>query len=118
MSIESSANKCNAVVARTGRICGAKTIEGRWKCAQHGGKSTGPKTHEGRQRCAQARRVHGRETANMRIARSMASARLAVLESVGFALGMMSGNRTVGRRPNRVAEAYPELQALFQKLGS
>ena len=52
----------------------------------------------------------------MHLERSLASARLAVLESVGFALGMMTGTRTPGRRPDRMAEAYPELQALFQKL--
>lgn len=48
--------------------------------------------------------------------RSLASARLTVLESVGFAIGMMTGTRTPGRRPYRMAEAFPELQALFQKL--
>ena len=26
----------------------------------------------------------------------------------------MSGSRTRGRRPNRMAEAYPELQALLE----
>lgn len=52
----------------------------------------------------------------MRMERSLASARLAVLESVGFALGLLQGTRTPGRRPHRIAEAYPELQALFQKL--
>lgn len=107
---------CNAVIARTGRECGAAAIEGRHKCAQHGGKSTGPKTPEGRQRCAQARTVHGRETTVMRMERSLASARLAVLESIGFGLGLMKGTRTPGRRPDRMAEAYPELQALYQKL--
>ena len=52
----------------------------------------------------------------MRLERSIASARLAVLESVGVGLGLMTGARTPGRRPNRTAEVYPELQALFQKL--
>lgn len=116
MSNEASNLMCNAVISRTGKACGAPVIEGRTKCAQHGGKSTGPKTAAGRQRCAQARTVHGRETAMLRMERSFGSARLAVLESVGFALGMMTGRRTPGRRPSRVAEAYPELQALFKKL--
>ncbi len=48
--------------------------------------------------------------------RSLGSARLAVLESIGFALGLMTGKRTPGRRPNRTADAYPELQALFNRL--
>jgi len=52
----------------------------------------------------------------MRSERSLASARLAVLESVGFGIGFMSGPRTRGRRPDRMGEAYPELQALYQKL--
>jgi len=52
----------------------------------------------------------------MRVERSLASARLAVLEAVGHGIGMMSGPRTRGRKPHRVGEVEPELQALFQKL--
>ena len=74
------------------------------------------KQPEDRQRCAQARTTDGQETTSMHLERSLASAWLALLESVGFALGMMTGTRTPGRRPDRMAEAYPELQALFQKL--
>lgn len=108
--------QCTAQSKRTGVQCCAPAIAGKTKCRFHGGKSTGPKTPEGRQRCAEARTVHGRETTNMRLERSLASARLAVLESVGFAMEMMTGTRTLGRRPDRMAEAYPELQALFQQL--
>ena len=107
---------CNAVIARTGRVCGSTAIEGRKKCSQHGGLSTGPRTPEGRQRCAQARTTHGRETTAMRMERSLASSRLKVLESVGFALGLLQGTRTPGRRPHRIAEVYPELQALYRRL--
>jgi hypothetical protein len=39
---------------------------------------------------------------------------LAVLEAVGFSIGLMSGSRTRGRRPDRMAEAYPELQVLMK----
>ena len=108
--------QCSAKSKRTGQQCRAPAISGKTKCRFHGGKSTGPKTPEGRQRCAQARTVHGRETTVMRMERSLASARLAVLESIGFGLGLMKGTRTPGRRPDRMAEAYPELQALYQKL--
>ncbi len=79
-------------------------------CKLHGGKSTGPKTAQGRQRCAEARLVHGQETTTMRKERRLASARLAVLESVGHALGFMQGARTRGRKPAGMDEAYPELQ--------
>ena len=108
--------RCAAVFKATGQRCTAVAIIGKRTCARHGGKSTGPKTPEGRQRCAQARTIHGLETTTMRMERSITSSRLAVLESVGFALGLMTGTRTRGRRPYRMSEAYPELQAIFQKL--
>jgi hypothetical protein len=38
------------------------------------------------------------------------------LEAVGFSIGLMSGGRTRGRRPDHMAEAYPELQVMFQKM--
>ena len=85
-------------------------------CFYHGGRSTGPKTEAGRQRCAQAKTIHGRDTREARTERSLASARLAVLEAVGFSIGLMSGGRTRGRRPDHMAEAYPELQVMFQKM--
>jgi len=40
---------------------------------------------------------------------------LAVLEAVGFSIGLMSGGRTRGRRPDRMAEAYPELQEFVRQ---
>ena len=36
------------------------------------------------------------------------------MEAVGFSIGLLAGARTCGVRPNRMAEAYPELQ-LFLK---
>ena len=42
--------------------------------------------------------THGMETRNSRTDRSLASARLTVLESVGFALNMLTGTRTRGRK--------------------
>ncbi len=56
---------------------------------------------------------HGRETTEMRMDRAMASARLALLEQVGYAIGMLSGTRTRGRKPLRIAEVCPELQSLL-----
>jgi hypothetical protein len=52
----------------------------------------------------------------MRTERSLATARLAMLEEIGHGIKMMSGPRTRGRKPDRMSEAYPELQALYQKL--
>lgn len=107
---------CNAFIASTGQTCGAPTINGRSKCSRHGGESTGPKTTEGRQRCAEARSVHGQETTEIRLQRSLASARLAVLESIGFTLGFMYGSRTRGRRPGLKATTQHEHQEFLQKI--
>ena len=106
--------RCQAMSKRTGKQCGAPADRHSktGKCKWHGGRSKGPKTEQGRQRCAEAKTIHGRETREARSERSLASARLAVLEAVGFSIGLMSGTRTRGAKPNRMAEAFPELQAL------
>jgi hypothetical protein len=48
----------------------------------------------------------------MRMERSIASAELALLESVGFEFGIMSGLRSRGPKPHRMAQVLPELHAL------
>ena len=83
-------------------------------CKYHGGLSRGATTEAGRQRCAEAKTIHGRETREARKDRSLASARLAVLEAVGFDIGLLKGPRTRGVKPNRMADACPELQALLK----
>ena len=103
--------RCQAKSKRTKLQCSAPALKGKRVCKTHGGRSTGPKTEAGRQRCAEAKTIHGRETREARSQRSLASARLAVLEAVGHKLGFMNGTRTRGRRPERMAAAYPELQA-------
>ena len=87
-------------------------------CRFHGGKSTGPISEAGRQLCAQARLVHGRETSSMRMERSIASAKLALLESVGFEFGIMVGLKSRGLKPHRMAQVLPELHALVRHLRS
>lgn len=109
-------DRCAAVFKATGQRCTATTLVGKRTCLRHGGASTGPRTIEGKRKCAAARTVHGWETTAMRQERSLGSARVAVLEAVGFGLGLMIGGRTRGRRPDRMAEAYPELQAMFQQM--
>ena len=87
-------------------------MRGKKVCKYHGGLSRGATTEAGRQRCAEAKTIHGRETREVRTERSLASARLAVLEEVGFSIGLLNGPRTRGVKPNRMTEAYPELQTL------
>jgi len=109
-------NQCQAMSKRSRQRCKAPAMRGKRVCKTHGGGSTGPKTEAGRQRCSEAKTIHGRETREVRTERSLGSARLAVLEAVGFSIGLMSGGRTRGRRPDRMAEAYPELQAIVRRL--
>jgi hypothetical protein len=108
--------QCQATSKRTKQQCRAPALKGKKVCKTHGGKSTGPKTNAGRQRCAEAKTLHGNETRQARTERSLASSRLTVLESVGFTLNLLSGTRTRGRKPNRIGEAYPELQESLKRL--
>ena len=107
-------NQRQAMSKRSRQRCKAPSMKGEAVCRTHGGLSTGCKTEAGRQRCAEAKTIHGRETREARTERSLDSARLAVLEAVGFSIGLMSGGRTRGRRSDRMAEVYPELQALLE----
>ena len=91
-------------------------MKGKRVCKTHGGKSTGPKTQAGRQRCADARTIHGDETRQARTERSLATARLAVLEAVGHQMEFMSGTRTRGPKPTRMSEAYLELQQVLRRI--
>ena len=109
-------NRCAADFKATGQRCTSTTLVGRRTCLRHGGASTGPRTQAGKRKCAAVRTVHGQDTIAMRQERSLGSARLAVIESIGFAIGLLRSTKTRGRRPDRMAEAYPELQAMFQKM--
>lgn len=108
--------RCLARSKRTKQQCRAPAMKGKRVCKTHGGRSTGPRTEEGHAKCAAAKTIHGNETRKARSERSLASARLAVLESVGTALNMFTGSRTRGPKPTRMAEAYPELQDLIRKI--
>ena len=92
--------RCTALSRRTGIQCRAVAIKGKTKCRHHGGLSTGPRTEAGRQRCAEGKRVHGRETREVRKARSQALAHLADLEALGRAVGLIRGQKTRGRKPD------------------
>lgn len=91
--------QCNAKSKRTGIQCRAPAAKGKTKCRFHGGASTGPKTEQGRQRCAEAKTIHGNETRKMRVDQAEGMRRLRALEDLGHALGIMSGQRTRGRKP-------------------
>ena len=106
--------RCQAKSKRTKVQCAAPALKGKRVCKTHGGRSTGPKTETGRQRCAEAKTIHGRETREARNERSLASARLAVLEAVGHALGFLNGTRTRGRKPNQINCALQEMKPLQQ----
>jgi hypothetical protein len=108
--------QCQALSKRSSLQCRAPAMRGKQVCKTHGGKSTGPKSPEGRLRSAKAKTIHGRETREARSERSLSSARLAVLESVGTALNMFTGPRTRGPKPTRMAEAYPELQSAIKQI--
>jgi hypothetical protein len=54
----------------------------------------------------------------MRMERSIASAKLALLESVGFEFGFMTGSKSRGPKPLRMAQVLPELHALARSLRS
>jgi len=109
-------NQCQATSKRSRQRCKAPAMKDKAVCRTHGGRSTGPKTETGRQRCSKSRTVHGRETREARSERSLALARMAVLEEVGFSIGLLKGPRTRGVRPNRMAEVFPELQELLKVL--
>ena len=108
--------RCQAKSKRTKLQCAAPALKGKRVCKTHGGRSTGPKTEEGRQRCGADKLVHGRETREARNERSLASARLAVLEAVGHELGFMSGTRTRGIKPHKMGQVLPELQEAVRRL--
>ena len=108
--------RCQAKSKRTKLQCAAPALKGKRVCKTHGGRSTGPKTEAGRQRCAAAKTIHGRETHEARIERSLASARLAVLEAVGHMLGFMNGTRTRGIKPHKMGQVLPELQEAVRRL--
>lgn len=107
--------QCQAKSKRTGIQCRAPASKGKTKCRFHGGKSTGPKTPEGRQRCAEVKTIHGNETTEKRLERSLASARLAVYEQIGHALEFMHGSRTRGPKPKLIGQVEIELQAAVRK---
>ena len=109
-------NQCQAMSKRSRQRCKAPAMRFKKCCFYHGGKSSGHKTEAGRQRCASARTVHGRETTQARTERSLGTARLAVLEQVGWELGLFKGTRTRGPKPSKMDQVLPELHEAVRRL--
>ena len=110
-------NQCEGISRRTKERCKAPAAKNKSRCRFHGGrKLSGPKTIEGRLRCAAAKTIHGEETVAIRHERSIASAKLALLEEIGFSIGLMSGQRSRGRRPKMMGEVFSDLVILVKKL--
>jgi hypothetical protein len=105
-------NQCQAMSKRSRQRCKAPAMKGKRVCKTHGGLSTGPRTEAGRQRSAKAKTIHGRETREARTERSLASARLAVLEAAGHRLGFMKGTRTRGQKPQKMGEVLQQMGPL------
>jgi hypothetical protein len=107
-------NQCQAMSKRSRQRCKAPAMRGKAVCRTHGGLSTGPRTEAGRKRCAEAKTIHGRETREARTERSLASARVAVLEWAGRSLGFIKGPRTRGAKPKMSLEVETTLQQLVK----
>ena len=92
-------NQCQAKSKRSQQQCRGPAVRGKIRCRMHGGSGSGPKTEAGRQRCADAKTIHGFDTRQARTDRSLGMRRLRELEDLGYAIGMMTGPRTPGRKP-------------------
>ena len=84
------AARCQAKSKRSGAQCCKPAMRGKAVCRTHGGASTGAKTQQGRERCAQAKTVHGWETREIRRRRADKLRELRELEGAMLALGMLS----------------------------
>ena len=93
--------RCTAMSKHTRLQCAkpALKISRTQKCTHHGGKSTGPKTAAGKARIGAAHRVHGQETNQVRQERSQGALRMALIEDICHAIGLITAIRTTGRKP-------------------
>ena len=82
--------RCQATAKRTKLQCSLPAVRGKRVCRVHGGRSQGPLTKEGRKRCAAAKRIHGRETRQIRKLRRQKLAELKILERLARRIGMVS----------------------------
>jgi hypothetical protein len=90
--------RCTAKAKGSQAQCRKPAMQGKTKCRTHGGASTGPKTQAGKDAIRRAHFKHGRETQEVRAARSAKDAEMQALEDVLHALNMTSAKRTRGRK--------------------
>jgi len=93
-------NQCQAKSKRSQLQCRGPAVRGKSVCRMHGGSGSGPKTEAGRQRCADAKTINGFDTRQARTERALGMRWLRELEDLGHLLGIMTGPRTPGRKPN------------------
>ena len=94
--------RCTAMSKATREQCRKPAIKTSrtQKCTHHGGKSTGPKTAAGKARIGAVHRIHGRETNQVRQERSQGALRMAQLEDICHAIGLITtAPRSSGRKP-------------------
>jgi hypothetical protein len=104
--------RCQAVRRRSQEQCKKAALKNKRVCAFHGGRSTGPTTESGKQRMAASKTVHGFETRQLRIDRSLQLAELRTLEEAGRALGIIGGAPSLGRKPNAALSIKTPEQAI------
>ena len=92
--------RCQAIAARTSQMCRCPAVRGTTLCANHRPAGRGPLTEEGRRRCALARTKTGNDTREARKKHSEKLLELYELELLGRELGLISGPKTAGRKPN------------------
>lgn len=83
------AARCQAKSKRSGMQCRKPAMRCKRVCRTHGGASTGAKTVEGRARCAEAKTVYGWETREIRRKRAKKLKELHELERIMMSLGML-----------------------------
>ena len=75
-------------------------MKNRAVCHGHSELPKGPKTPDGRQRCAAAKYKGLNESRRERAERALGMRRLRELEDLGHLLGIMTGPKTPGRKPD------------------
>lgn len=93
--IKFGAKRCQCLCKRTEKPCQNPAAFGMRSCRMHGAHR--PYTPVSGDKHPNYR--HGQATNAARHEHSLASARLRSLETLGYAIGMFAGPRTVGRKP-------------------